>query len=293
MRRHVYAIVNPVSGRRGIPARLHRLADILRHFGCRLDVDYTTGAGHATLLAKSRPDSADAVLAVGGDGTLNEVVNGMIGQATPVLAWGTGTKNLVAGELRMPTDAIDVARTLLTGETRACDVGVVNGRRFIANVGVGFDAECVHNLSRRRRGHITQGDYFWPVWRTFWSHRFPLLRVEVDGLCVFQGRGMVVVGNLQRYGWGARLLPLARYDDGLLDVCVVPCSSRLGMLAQLARIAAERHIGAGGVIYCHARGVSIRSPHRVRTQVDGDAAGDLPVTISVEAGAWSVLSPLG
>ncbi len=281
MRRRVAAILNPVSGRRNALRRVNRVGELLHEQGCELDILRTNGVGHATELARHETDGAEAILAVGGDGTLNEVINGLADRSTPVVAWGTGTENLLATELGMPRDAAGVARALLTGEPFPFDLGVLNGRRFAAVAGIGFDAECVQRVSRTRRGHISYRDYFWPLWRTFWAHRFPPLRVEVDGACVFEGTGLALIGNIARYSVGLRLLPHARYDDGLLDVCVMPCASRTGLLAHAVSALRGRHVGRGGVVYCHGREVVVSSSASVPVELDGELAGVLPATCTI------------
>jgi diacylglycerol kinase family enzyme len=229
----------------------------------------------------------EAVLVVGGDGTVCEVVNGLMERPLPIVILSSGTENLLAREFRMPTGPEDVARTLLYGESFPCDVGVITTtshqatRRFLAVTGVGFDAECVARMTRMRRGHITRSDYFWPIWQTFWSHRFPILRVEFDGGVVFEGCGLVIAGVIGRYSVGMRVLPHARYDDGLLDVCIFPCGSRWTLLGHAYRIFTKGHVGRGGVIYHQTRSLRIRSPQEVPIEIDGDVGGALPADVSI------------
>ena len=270
MTRRVVAILNPVSGRQNMLPAVRQVGRVLERNDGHLEVAVTDSAGHATELARQVPPDIDTVLVVGGDGTVSEVVNGLIGRDTPVVVWATGTENLLARELGMPTTPKDVARLLLEGEPFGCDVGVFNDRRFLAMAGIGFDAECVMRMSGTRRGHITHWDYFWPIWRTFWAHRFPVLRVEADGVCIFEDRGLMLAGVIRRYSAGLRILAHARYDDGLLDVCVIPCASRTTLLGHACRAFLRRHVGRGGVVYCHCRRIRISSPEKVPIELDGE-----------------------
>ena len=285
MTRRVVAILNPVSGRRNMLPAVSRVGRILAARDGHLEVAVTDGVGHATELARQVPADAAAVLAIGGDGTVSEVVNGLIGRNTPIVIWATGTENLLARELSMPDVPEDVARLLLEGRPFSFDVGVIDDRHFLAMAGIGFDAECVSRMSGIRRGHITHWDYFWPIWRTFWAHRFPVLRVEADGVCVFEDRGLAIVGVIRRYSAGMRFLADARYDDGLLDVCVMPCASRSRLLLHGCRALTHCHVGRGGIICCRGRRIRVSSPQKVPVQLDGEVGGELPADLSILPGA--------
>lgn len=289
MPRRIVAILNPVSGRRNMIPVVRKVGRLVERGHGRLEIAETAGAGHATELASQVAPDVDAVLVVGGDGTVCEVANGLAGREVPILILRTGTENLLARELMMPTIPGHIARTLLDGKPFPYDVGVINDRRFLIVAGVGFDAECVLRMSCVRTGHITHWDYFWPIWRTFWAHRFPRLRVEVDGACVFEDRGLVLVGVIGRYSAGLHVLARARYDDGLLDVCILPCASRTRLATHACRVFCHRHIGHGGTIYRQCRRIRITSEDKVPTEVDGEVGSLLPADCSILPGAASFL----
>ena len=295
----VAAIVNPVSGRGRAVRLLRVLAGRLQDGGVTLDVLRTAGPGDAVRFAADLAPDIDVVLAVGGDGTLCDVIHGLKGRRMPVLSVPTGTENIVAREFGLTADANAIARTLLSGSRVELDVGMVNatgrlvGRRFLIMVGVGFDADVIERITRRRRGSIDHLDYFWPVWQAFGSYRFPRIRVEADGECVFDQRGLVWVGALPRYAMGLRILEHARFDDGLLDVCAMPCGSRLGLLSCAANVWRGRHLDQAGVVYRQCKEVRITSDDRAAVQVDGDVAGTLPITCRVESKAAILLTPGG
>lgn len=305
MPRRVVAILNPVSGRHNVIPVVRAVARLVEAGGGRLEIRETHGAGHATELASEVGSEVDALLVVGGDGTVCEVVNGLSLErpqsrprrlrepTAPIVILAAGLENLLARELGMPTKPDDVARTLLHGQPFACDVGVINGRRFLAVAGIGFDAECIVRLGAVRKGHITHWDYFWPIWRTFWAYRFPTLRIEADGSCIFEGRGLALVGVIARYSAGMRILSQARYDDGLLDVCIFPCASRIKLGAHACRVFRRRHVGRGGVVYRQCSRVRITSPDEVPIEVDGELGGVLPADCTILPGAARFLGEKG
>ncbi len=244
-------------------------------------IQVTQHGGEATQIARQLPATTDAVLIVGGDGTACETINGLIGRDIPIVILRTGTENLLARELQMPIDINAVVTTLFFGEPKPLDVGVVNGRHFIAVAGAGFDAECVVRMTKIRSGHITRGDYFWPIWRTFWAHQYPNLTVEADGEVVFEGRGLALVGVIGQYSGGLRILSDAQYDDGLLDLCIFPCCTRTGLVMHALRAYVNRHTQHAGTIYRQCKTFRISSREHVPLEIDGDVGGALPAEFAV------------
>lgn len=287
----VLAVVNPVSGRRDVSALLRRLRRRLGEQGVELDTATTSGAGDAGRLAREAPAGMAAVLAVGGDGTAREVVTALAGTGRPAVVVPAGTENILARHLKVRATFDDVYAALTAGRRVDMDVGFVNGRPFLIVVGAGFDAEVVARLARRRRGHIGYLDYFWPLWQTFWCHRFPRLRVEADGRCVFDDYGLVLAGVTPRYSLGLRILRDARVDDGLLDVCALPCRRRRRLVRHAADVLARRHVEREGVVYRQCRNLVISSPAEAPVEVDGDAGGRLPVEITITPRAVTLLTP--
>lgn len=298
-RTRLLAIVNPISGRRDVT---HVVSDIRRRLaarGAELVVQATNGPLHARELARAVPTGTQAILVVGGDGTVNEVLEGL-DRLIPMAILPTGTENLLAKYLRMPRRPAAVAEMLLFGEGRAQDLGRVNGRGFHSVVGVGFDAECVERLAAVRRGHIGYGSYVVPILRTFVEHRFPRIRVELDGAALFEGHGFAIAGLIPRYAAGLRVLPFADPSDGLLDVICFECSTRRRLLRHAISVVLRRHLRGGGandvratkgVHFGRAARVSITSPEPVRVEIDGDPGGSVPIELDVRSGAAIFLGP--
>ncbi len=283
-------IVNPASGRGRVAAALQEALERLSSAGHEGCIHTTTGVGDATAIARGLPAAA-AVVAVGGDGTVREVAEGLLGRGIPLAILPAGTENLVAKQLQIDASPVRLVGMLLNPEIREIDVGLVGQRVFLVVVGVGFDAEVVRSLTQRRQGHITHLDYFVPVWRSFWSHRFPRLRVMADGRAVFDEEGLVFVGNMPRYGLGLRILKNAVADDGLLDICIFKCRSRLKLLSHAFRAARGRHLASSDVLYLRAREVRVSSDAPVPFEVDGDDGGDLPADIRLSSQKLQILVP--
>ncbi|MBN1943340.1 MAG: diacylglycerol kinase family lipid kinase [Phycisphaerae bacterium] len=287
----VHVVINPRSGYGGQKRLLGELRREIRQAGWEV-VEYVTQAvADATRYAKSIAPQASAVIAWGGDGTVNEVANGLADTNVPLLAVRAGTENLLAKELSIPKRPADLVGLLKSGEIMACDIGMINGLSFHSILGVGFDAEVVRRVSRTRTGHISHLSYFWPIWRTFWEHNFPRLLVQADGETIFQGQGLVFVGNISRYSSGLRICRDARFDDGLLDLVVFECDQQARLLLHAAWTLLRLHPLKGNVIYRQARRIRVESDKPVHCQLDGDLGPTTPLDISISPRKIKLIVP--
>lgn len=230
----------------------------------------------------------------GGDGTIHATLASLPpGSATPLLLVPLGTENLLATHLGILPDIESIWRTFAAGRTAPFDLAMVNGRPVAAVMSVGFDAEVVRRVAAERRGHITYLDYFWPIWRTFWQYRFPAIRVTADGELLCDEPALAFVGNISRYAVGMQILRRARWDDGLLDLCIMRCGHHGSLLERAALTLLNRHIERSWVTYRQVRSVRIESDEPLAVQCDGESAGMLPVEIEVAPAAVQFLVPPG
>ena len=204
------AIINPAAGASRRRAGVRGMIARLRAAGIDVESRTTADAADARRIAaevagEARSDGlarsnwlARYIIAVGGDGTIREVADGLAGSTVPMIVWPTGTENLLARSFGFRADPELTLACITAGRTMAMDIGIANGQSFLTVAGVGFDAEVVNRLARLRMGHITHLTYAGPLWRTFWEHRFPFHRVFSQDKLLWAGRGMVFVGNLPR-----------------------------------------------------------------------------------------------
>jgi diacylglycerol kinase family enzyme len=184
-----------------------------------------------------------------------------------------------------------ISDCITAGRTAAIDAGMVNGKCFMVVAGMGFDAEVVERLVQGRTGHITHLSYTDPIWRTFWTHRFPEFRVIHEGRTWWEGRGMLFVGNIWRYSLGLPVVRDAIPNDGLLDLLILPCTNKVQLLAHSIRTVFGRHIEHGGARYLRFERLRIESPDAVPFELDGDCGDRLPVDFEVRPGALQVRLP--
>lgn len=293
---YIAYIMNPKSGSSSHKLIGRAFCDYLIKNGFEVRTSVTCSLEHACELATDAAVDFDCVMVVvaGGDGTVREVAHGLEGSDKPLLVVPCGTENLLANELGFDERLKTTIKAFDDGCIKPLDLGMVNGKCFTSIFGVGFDGRVVERVSKQRDGHINHFDYFWPIWRTFWNYKFPVMKVEVDGEEVFEGRGMVFVGNISRYALGLKILGKADFGDGLLDVCVYKCGSKLHLIKHSVMTAIKGHITRGDVIYRQGKTVSVSSEMAdVETELDGDPGPCLPVKIEIIPQAINCIVPEG
>lgn len=291
-------IVNPCAGKNrgqaiGIAAKHH-----LESLGFQVEYHQTTAPGEATQIAKELSDDFEAVFAVGGDGTVTEVVCGLnMGSSRVLGIIPVGTANVVARELGIPLSspesAIDVA---LSGNPKDFDLPEANGRPFLANIGVGFDADVVsaihaHRCQLSQDRSISMASYVPIGFRAIWKHKAARLKVTVDGNEIPGTFADVIVCNTANYGGVLSLTPDALPNDGFLDIYLRRRRGRFGILRHLAS-AVFRWKDQGVVTRIRGNNIKIESQDVADVQIDGDPAGQTPVQINLEQKHIKILTPL-
>jgi len=293
---YISYIVNPASGSRGHKLVGRKFEKYLIEKGYETRIFLTASLKHACELANDAAVDYNCamVAVVGGDGTVREVAHGLEGSDKPLLIVPCGTENLLANELGFDEKFKTLVQTFEQGYIRPLDLGSVNGRCFTSVVGVGFDGEIVKKVSRQRTGHIDHFDYFWPIWRTFWSYRFPQIKVAVDQEEIFEGQCMVFVGNISRYALGLNILHDADFSDGMLDICIYKCTSQLRLIKHSLLTISKQHTKYKDVIYRQGKTITISSDFaEIHTELDGDPGPGLPVKIEIIPQAINCLVPKG
>ena len=293
---YIAYILNPKAGATSSKLVGQRFEEYLVKKGYKVKVGLTTSLANACEVATDVAVDYDCamVVVVGGDGTVREVAHGLEGSDKPLLIVPCGTENLLANELGFDEKLKTIIRTFEAGFIRPLDLGNVNGRCFTSIAGFGFDGQVVRRVSEQRKGHIDYFDYFWPLWRTFWDYKFNAMKVTVDGQEIFQGRGLVFVGNISRYAVGLQILHYADFSDGLLDVCIYKCASRVHLVKHSMLTVLKQHADSSDVIYRQGKEISVSSQSAgIETEIDGDPGPALPVQIKVIPQAVNCVVPEG
>jgi len=284
--RRLLVIYNPTAGgsrRRRFEAVLAGLADR----GCPMDVRPTTGPGDAAIFAREAEATAhDLVVAAGGDGTINEVINGLVGlpgAAPPLAVLPLGTANVLAAELGFDLVPAHIARAIAEGPVRAVSLGRAEapdgtGRAFSLMAGAGFDARVVAGIDLRLKRLLGKGAYVLEGFRQMARRKPPLLTVTVDGRPY--EAASVVVSNARFYGGRFLLAPGASLNDPLLHVCLFRYGDPYHILRYA--MALQNGILRQGDTFriVTGRDIRIEGDPDAPLQADGDVIARLPVRIS-------------
>jgi len=289
-------IANPIAGGGAGRTAADSLAAELERRGHAARLAYTQQAGDGAAFAGEAGPDTDAIVVVGGDGTLNEALNGLpTPDAVPLIPYSQGTANMLARELGYPDDAAGMANVLEEGRERRVDLGTVRGAdggtgRFLLIVSSGFDAMVTEEVKRRRAGSLGFRGYFVPIWNVLRRYREPHLRVVLDGAETLDG-AMVVVGNTRNYGGIFSVTDRAALDSGHFDVCVFERGSLAALLYFSAAALCRRLSLQPGIQYRTAHRIRIESDRPVAVEVDGDYYRETPVEIEVHPAGVRLLVP--
>lgn len=305
------AIVNPAAGSGRVRSLWPKARARLRAGGMAVDERWTRSEGHAADLAQDAAEQGYShVLAVGGDGTLQEVVTGLVrargasvgpaaGSAPsgPTVAWlPLGTGNDLARSLGLPVRpaaaVAAVTRAVARGDAVAIDAGLINRERIFLNVaGVGFDAQVALLVSRMRWKVRGAAPYVAAALRTLFSYAPQELTLTVDGRTERMKSLLTACGNGAFYGGGICICPGARLDDGLFSLCLVRDMSRWKVPYALTLAFGGRHRFLREVTECSASRVHIDGPPGVLVHADGQVVCRLPVEFSIIPRAVRIVAP--
>jgi len=287
-------IVNYVAGRgrtrRVWPGIWRELQQ--RYAAEGLEMVVTAAPRDATRIAReAAQEGYGRVVAVGGDGTLTEVADGVqhAGERTSLAFVPTGAGCDFRRTAGVPADALAAAELALKGQPRPADLGTVGTSTFLNVAGVGFDAEVAAEDHRLRDKYSSTGTvpYVRAVLRVLWRYRARDMRIVADGTA-FEGKFLLVaVGNAQYYGGGMRIVPTACVDDGLLDVLIAGDYSVPATLALLPRVYGGGHLTSSKIRVVRCRELSIEASPEAAVHRDGELSGTTPVHFGIAPGALS------
>jgi YegS/Rv2252/BmrU family lipid kinase len=277
----VRVILNPAAGR-GYGARVEpKMRQCLEAEGVDFEMVRTQGPWHAVeLAARAAEDGCETIVAAGGDGTANEIINGLMmaphsggTRRMGVIPAGSGSD--FATGIGLPTDLQEACRRIASGRCKTIDIGRVSipGQepRYFGNVvGVGFDgAVLIETLKMKRLRGLAL--YLLAVLKTiFMNFEAPMTTIEYDGERMDLPAMLVSVTNGPREGGGFLIAPDAKPDDGLFDVCIAHEVSQLTMLRLLPHFLKGTHVNLDPITMVQARQVSISSPDGLIAHVDGE-----------------------
>jgi YegS/Rv2252/BmrU family lipid kinase len=302
-------IFNPSAGPRSLDDDLRQVAGYLESEGWEVVATrMTRGRADATTYAREAvAEGYDMVLAVGGDGTIAETIDGLIGTDTALAILPSGTGNVMARQLNLPIPGalqggalLQGARLTLRGQPRLVDVGRMSfpagnlpARHFVCWAGVGFDAEFNQQFNRDRdlKRRLGPGAMAVAMFYTLRDFAGTGAVVRVDGEIVSRRLLMLSASNIQIYGIIFKMAPRALLDDGLLDIICFQGSRPVRMIAHLGEMLFSQHVRDPQVDVFQAQRVEVLTSRPLPVHVDGDYIGETPVVIDVLPRALKLMVP--
>ncbi|SDX28308.1 lipid kinase, YegS/Rv2252/BmrU family [Marininema mesophilum] len=283
-------IVNPISGMK----RARRVWPILERHLQQKNVlfqrYFTERPGHAVELARrAAREQVETIVAVGGDGTVHEVVNGLYGMDTRLGYIPMGSGNDFARAQSIPWDPVEALERILDGRTAQVDTADFYGTEecqgtVVSTAGIGFDGSVTRWVNQFPiKKYLGKWSYVVGVFRVLWQFQPTEVTLYLDGKeHQFNKAWLVAVANIAFYGGGMKICPSASNDDGLLDICVVDGISK-GMLflRMFPRVFFGTHIGHPAVHTFQARQVRIESRRELDIQIDGESKGKTPIEFAI------------
>lgn len=263
-------IVNPEGGGGRALRSLPQIEGILKEENIDYTIRTTKEPRHATKLVSDQGKQYDIIVSVGGDGTVNEIINGIKDLDKPLGIIPIGTGNDFARSCCIPYNSIERAiKILLEDDTRMLDVGLVNGRRFINAIGLGFEGQVndrIHQL-KFLKGLLK---ILISIGVTFFTYKPVYLKIKIDSDKIEGTAFMLSIGNGWNVGGGMQLTPKAKLDDGYFDVTYIRDISRLRIITNFARLMNGTIDTLEEVTSYQTKELLIESEHPIPMHFDGE-----------------------
>ncbi len=286
-------IANPKAGHgRGLKS-LARLHTLLKHRRIDYELVETQHPGHATELARQFADSgALQVVVMGGDGTIGEVIDGIVQSETGLGVLSVGTGNDLARSLGLPYNNLEQAlAVVLSGTPRAIDVGWERDRHFISCLGLGFPA-MVASESNKMKWLKGPAAFFAAVYKALYHMQSIPMHLTLDEEAFELECTSVLVQNTPYTGGGLHMAPQAKMDDGYFDVVVVQGISKLDFMLNFPKVYTGNHLEHPSFSVYRTRSIKIDSPVSLKKMFDGDICGTPPVHAKVLPQRVKITVPL-
>jgi YegS/Rv2252/BmrU family lipid kinase len=288
--KRILIVGNPIAGRGLATKLMWSLSTFIKKKGHDPDLHFSRQRGDIYRTVKNIGNKVDVIAVVGGDGTVNEVLNGLDDPSSvPLLILPAGTANMSAKELELPQDPIVSADLIDSGKIRTLDMGVVNGRRFLLLVSVGIDSMVVRELSQTRNDILGYRGYMVPILKVLQNYKEPDIQITVNDNEV-SGK-LAIIMNTKNYGGLFTMNAAKSPDSGFFDVCVfsscaVPDLLRYSMAGLVSEV-----VKLPDVNCVSGTDIKIRSNELIPVEVDGDHFGTTPIHVRLVNSCVNIIVP--
>jgi len=295
-------IVNLTAGGGKPHKHLNTVLKLLKENGLNFKVCTTSYQGEAVELAQKVADNgAELIVSVGGDGTINEIVNGIMkSKNAPLLGIiPLGWANDFIKSTNIPSDIIEACKIIVRGKIKEIDIGTINGKIYFANIcGIGFDAEVAQLANQMKSKHpnlhiLSAFVYvFATVKKLLSPFSYHNVKIKFDGQEIHSKILFIAISNGKFYGGRFKITPEAILDDGLLEICTVEEMGRLKYLMSIPKVFKGTHESIKGINFYRAKEVVIQSSELILAQVSGEVIeGQKEFTISLLPKSLKLIVP--
>jgi len=317
-------IYNPSGGQVVIRHELDDVVAFLNRYGWSVTLRETSRPLEATELARHAVNrGAKVVIAAGGDGTVNEVANGLVNTAAALGVLPVGTTNAWALQMGIPAlnpiipgiqavkliaaleeriarplpasyyrkVLLNAARVLVEGHTVAVDVGELSGRHFLMWAGIGFDAAIAQSIPLKEKRALGSWAYVFPTIESIYKYSGTDVCLNLDGKVTKVSTPLIVVSNIQLYGGMIAIGDKACVNDAKLDVCIFKGGGFFTFVQQAVKVLSHRHLRDPQVEYYQCREIVIESAHSLPVHIDGEPFTMTPVAIHTVPSSLKVIVP--
>lgn len=275
-------IVNPVAGKTKAKNTISIIKYIMDQNKKQYEILTTTKRGDAREFAQEAiQKDFSTIVAVGGDGTINEVLNGMAGSKKILGIIPAGTGNDFARSLDLPEDPKESLNIILQGNIKEVDFGKINGKHFINIASIGLDAHIADEANKIKNKVPSTYAYILALLKGIISFKSYSIDVIIEKEKLNLDVMLVAICNGNYYGGGMKIAPNAAYEDGYFDICIIERMSKLKVLFLFPTIFKGNHVKIKGVKILRAKEIEIQSKKTIKINTDGEIAVHKPLKFKI------------
>jgi YegS/Rv2252/BmrU family lipid kinase len=285
----IFVLANPKSGRQKIGKVLRMLSNFLLDNQVDFDIYETTPTSKGTEIIRSNLDSTYTdLLVIGGDGTINEAINGLQ-HDIPLSIIPGGTGDDFSKTLHIGKNLGAQFFNLLEGRVHRIDLGICNDRKFVNGIGIGFDGQIVADMQFRKTPFLTgHAKYYYHVLQILGSYKARQFSMIVNGQSSSEDLILMTVANGTTFGGGFMLTPHASLNDGMLAVCQVGNLSPFSRFLNISKLQNGAHDKLAKVEFFKTKEIQIEENPLLEAHIDGEYFGNPPFTIKVKPNALKI-----
>ncbi|MCC5912147.1 MAG: YegS/Rv2252/BmrU family lipid kinase [Clostridiaceae bacterium] len=295
--KNIHIICNPNAGRQIVQKNIPKLVENLKSKGdISIDISHTKGKDDAKNLALQSCGKYDLIVTVGGDGTVNEVVNGVMDHDGPkprIAIYPAGTINDFGTYLKVPRKVEEFSKMIHSAKIQKVDVGVAGDRYFLNVAAAGLLPEVAHKVSSETKTVLGKFGYYVEGIKEFSKQMFrPIkIKIEIDGIEEEKEILFFLLANSPSVGGFKFIAPEAKIDDGKFDLLIVEHSQFIDVAAIFFKVLSGNHASHPTIKYLQVNQLKVHSDKKIDLDVDGELGGNLPVNFSIVKQALDLIVP--